>query len=112
MSEEPYCCECSQLKPGATPLDIMYAHEGRLTDGFNFYGGGEVVEHVVGLMLRADKERMKRLEAALQSMVALLEEIGRCATAVPQTPRWTFENLSLSTAQILADARAALKEGP
>ena len=69
MSEEPYCWECSQLKPGATPIEIMYAHEDHLSDGFGFYGGREAVGHVVGLMLRAERERVKRLEAVLNKVI-------------------------------------------
>lgn len=90
MSEEPYCWKCSQLKPRATPVEIMYAHEDRLSDGFGFYGGRAAVEHVVEQMLRAEKERAKRLEAVLrQADTALLralsdlmgyEDGGRTAT--------------------------------
>lgn len=78
----------------------------------NPVGFGDFINRQIEQERDAARARAKRLEAALQSMVALLEEIDRCATADPPTPRWTFENLSLSTTQILADARAALKEEP
>ena len=90
MNEELTSCpKCEGLKPTATPVEILRAHESYLSYGFG-YCGHLMDEHIAERMVRADRERAKRLEAALREAdTALLralsdlmgyEDGGRTAT--------------------------------
>ena len=83
MSEELTSCpKCEGLKPTATPVEILRAHESYLSYGFG-YCGHLMDEHIAERMVRADRERVKRLEAVLDKVIPYAPTgVGMMARAV------------------------------
>ena len=76
VTKECPCPECRQFEPMASPAEIMYAHEDRLSDGFGFYGGREAVEHVVEVLLAAKDAEIAELRKERDAARTKVEELS------------------------------------
>ena len=86
VTKECPCPECRQFEPMASPAEIMYAHEDRLSDGFGFYGGREAVEHVVELMLAAKDAEIAELRTRYHAILLTLESRDMTLWDMEQEP--------------------------
>jgi hypothetical protein len=105
VTKECPCPECRQFEPMASPAEIMYAHEDRLSDGFGFYGGREAVEHVVELMLAAKDAEIAEMKTPIglskmpivQAMVRMLEEERDAAREEDEELRSALQEMMQAT---------------